>query len=173
MNIENFNKLIQFLNNLEKEKFNLSTVVNKYDFINDCGTVCCAVGWFPNIFQNCSWKTYENHDFVDVELNYEEERERNNVRGFVNVAASLLEIPHLHASCLFSPYEESICISNNGNIDIGGKYCVDYNEAFEIRCKQADMKPLTLCGRDSSPKEFANLLKSYVEAYKEEMPIMS
>ena len=58
MNIENFNKLINFLNNLEKEKFNLSTVVNEYDFINDCGTVCCAVGWFPNIFQNCSWKTY-------------------------------------------------------------------------------------------------------------------
>ena len=45
LNVVSLDKIIDFLDKLPTEKF---------DFLNEvrseCGSVACAVGWFPNIF---------------------------------------------------------------------------------------------------------------------------
>lgn len=49
---ERMQKLIEFLEELEPSKFNIANLITKYDYTNECGTVCCAVGWLPAVFPN-------------------------------------------------------------------------------------------------------------------------
>lgn len=49
-------KLAEFLDTLPEEKFNIRAYVKKAE--NGCGTVCCAVGWLPQVDpDNWKWKT--------------------------------------------------------------------------------------------------------------------
>jgi hypothetical protein len=48
MNKERLLTIATFLDNLPPEKFNFDRYVTKHE--NGCGTVCCAIGWFPQIF---------------------------------------------------------------------------------------------------------------------------
>lgn len=55
INLKNLKKLIDFLEDLEESKFNFAEVVSSQDE-NNCGTVCCAIGWTPAIFPDLvSW----------------------------------------------------------------------------------------------------------------------
>lgn len=46
---ERFFQLIKFLERLPKKKFNFGHVVESVDE-NNCGSVCCAIGWTPALF---------------------------------------------------------------------------------------------------------------------------
>ena len=47
--IKRFQKLIKFLERLPPSKFNFTSYFYEVDE-NECGTVCCAVGWLPKVF---------------------------------------------------------------------------------------------------------------------------
>lgn len=42
-------KLIQFLEKLEPNRFKFSEVISQVD-VRGCGSVCCAIGWTPKVF---------------------------------------------------------------------------------------------------------------------------
>jgi hypothetical protein len=153
MNIENFNKVISFLEKLEDREFNFQKVITIFNNKLNCGTVCCAVGWFPNIFpERVTWdKTCGS---TMLALDKEEV-------GYGDIAAEILDIPRDHASTLFTPWNEDYDP-------------VDYDEGeddyIKERCLDVDMKVLPLCHRDSKPSEVAFLLSEYVQAHQETIP---
>lgn len=52
VNRARFLRLIDFLNRLPQEKFDFNEIVEEVE--DGCGTVCCAVGWFPRVFPGSS-----------------------------------------------------------------------------------------------------------------------
>lgn len=60
---EVLNKLIQTRDNLltlKPEEFAYDSLVSEYDNETSCGTVCCAVGWYPKWYPESGffWKRY-------------------------------------------------------------------------------------------------------------------
>lgn len=60
LRIRRFEKIIDFLENLPKEKFRFDTTINKFDTDNNCGSICCVVGWFPAIFKEHFYWSYND-----------------------------------------------------------------------------------------------------------------
>lgn len=102
MNIERFQKLISFLDQLDESKFNLNSVVKEYDIDDQghiCGTVCCAIGWTPVIFPELvSWRKIDYPDCPDTLTVLSVD-----VVGYIDVAAKLFDIKEMVAIDLFSP----------------------------------------------------------------------
>jgi hypothetical protein len=135
MNKERLLKLADFLDELDDSKFNFSHVIEKYDTENNCGTVCCAMGWvpvvFPDIVKWCGGDDVYNPNNVEL----------INVSGFsnyVDVAKLLFDIPREDASSLFTPKLQDKII---------GKYECD----------------LPIVDHDATPDEVANLIRKYVD----------
>jgi hypothetical protein len=56
LNKERLLKLAEFLEQLPSEDFNFNSFVEEYDVQNECGSVCCAIGWMPHVFPDlCKW----------------------------------------------------------------------------------------------------------------------
>jgi hypothetical protein len=101
MNLENMNKVIEFLRTLEESKFNFRAVVSSQTVDENshiCGSVCCAVGWFPKIFPDtvywgstCTEAAYNTHVST------------RHTTGYQRVAAEVLDISDHHAVALFTP----------------------------------------------------------------------
>lgn len=68
-----WNKLINFLENLAPDKFNIQGWVMESCIVGkrECGTVCCAIGWFPKIFPRtfkwAAWSIQKINGYVDSE----------------------------------------------------------------------------------------------------------
>lgn len=63
--IDRLEKMIKFLEELPPKKFDFGTVVRSRDE-NDCGTVCCAMGWTPEIFKGellIGWDEIQNYNY--------------------------------------------------------------------------------------------------------------
>lgn len=61
---ERFETLIGFLDTLEPEKFYFCAVVGDHDAAG-CGTVCCAIGWTPQLFPDMAeWGQTTDGDVV-------------------------------------------------------------------------------------------------------------
>lgn len=100
MNIENLDKVISFLKELEEPEFNFGDVVSKFDQQNECGTVCCAAGWFPKIFpEQVFWERIGLSSMTVVtKLN----------KGYDRIAAEILDIRSITALRLFTPDNQSV-----------------------------------------------------------------
>jgi hypothetical protein len=60
-------EIARFLYTLPKEKFNIEDFVSEAE--GGCGTVCCAIGWFPQIFpRNFKWVKREPNSILSDEL---------------------------------------------------------------------------------------------------------
>jgi hypothetical protein len=93
MKLDKMKTLIAFLKNLDKSKFDINHIISQYDYKNQCGTVCCAIGWFPAIFpEECQW--YESELFI-----------HGKSKIFSKIAHDVLGIPERHADVLFSPFD--------------------------------------------------------------------
>lgn len=56
--ISRLTTVADFLQGLNHESFNYSKVVDQWSDDNECGTVCCAMGWFPAIFpEDFKWRS--------------------------------------------------------------------------------------------------------------------
>ena len=55
-------KIADFLEELPPEKFNFRDYVSESK--NDCGTVCCAIGWLPKIFPEDFYWINPNYKFI-------------------------------------------------------------------------------------------------------------
>lgn len=44
--------LDKFKQEVSKDQFRFSHMVTEFDTENNCGTICCIVGWFPKLFPN-------------------------------------------------------------------------------------------------------------------------
>lgn len=51
--IENLEKILGKVKQLQPHEFDFSKYITKFDFENKCGTVCCVLGYFPKWFPNC------------------------------------------------------------------------------------------------------------------------
>lgn len=109
MNKERLLKLAAFLRELPLEKFDINQVVTSWDFENDCGFVCCAIGWTPQIFPELvawtggvGWSSFPLKCCIT-----------NEERSYVNIASSLFDIDSEQVTDLF---EGSNYDSNDPNM---------------------------------------------------------
>ena len=169
MDNKNYKKLMQFLEQLDSKKFNFNQVVTAFNKTKECGSVCCVVGWFPDVFRNCLW--FESTPSrIDVKI---EIGDTVIKKGFVDVAAYVLDIPKEHASCLFSPYDGIICIDeDHDTIDIDGELFESVDDAIVAMCEDAKMKTIQLCNSNAEISDVMEMLEEYYEVYKNDMPIM-
>jgi len=114
MNKSNFQKVIDFLKALSTEKFNFEKVITNHKVDNQghiCGTVCCAVGWFPKIFPGEVEWDWDRYCAGQISV-----RQTNgDGRGYIETAAKMLDISEAHAFVLFTPgqhYKVDLCIPN-------------------------------------------------------------
>lgn len=93
-------KLILFLKNLKPQQFNFGEVVTRLGD-NQCGSVCCAIGWTPAIFpRSVRWVKCRNpYLTTDKEANVFAAR---NVE-YADVASQLFGIDRRMAHYLFTP----------------------------------------------------------------------
>ena len=138
MNVENFDKLIDFLDNLEPSKFYFDDVVSKYDKDNECGTVCCAIGWTPAIFpEKVEWY-YLSVKAID-----------DKYEGYIGVSSDLFDIDELVTQGLFCSKEQRTVHSSLNNLS---PYCTPKELATELK----KFKELVLDGvlnEDGTEKE--------------------
>jgi hypothetical protein len=93
MNKDKLLKLADFLTNLKPSEFDFSEIVGEFDYDNNCGTVCCAIGWLPVVFP-------EEAVWVD-ELSITSTLISNN--GAFNTTQSIFEITEEESVGLFEP----------------------------------------------------------------------
>ena len=87
---QNVEKLITFLQKLPDEKFNFSNLVTEYTGVDDhrCGTVCCAYGWFPEIFpKDFKWAAFGSRCVVTTAGVSPEALMRGQLVGLAEVRA--------------------------------------------------------------------------------------
>jgi hypothetical protein len=135
MNKERLLKLAEFLDGLDDSKFNFAHVVETYNPLNCCGTVCCAMGWtpvvFPDIVKWCGGDDVYNHNNICL-------IKGSGSPSYVDVATHLFDIPREDASGLFTPTLQ-----------------------YEIICRYE--RDLPIVGHDATPDEVADLIRKYVE----------
>lgn len=97
--LERRQKLIDFLRELPREKFDFSIV---YDIrIKGCGCAGCAMGWTPVLFPDLVEYTDAGWGTFSVRI-----KDRDNYSasfGYANVAAFLFGMDGEEAECLFAP----------------------------------------------------------------------
>lgn len=103
MNKHRIQKIIKFLRKLEPDKFYFPTVIKEHDSTSGtvCGTVCCAIGWFPKIFPD---------DFIwlpDYRGSITIKNKHCNLNGVFYDIAKYLEIPMGITMFLFSDQEST------------------------------------------------------------------
>lgn len=71
---DRLNKLANFLEKLNPKKFNLSIIAKKDKKNPECGTVCCAIGWMPQVFpRTFKWRLFPwSNQLSVVEIEDEE-----------------------------------------------------------------------------------------------------
>lgn len=139
MNKERLLKLADFLEELPETKFNFLEVIYKYDEINNCGSVCCAVGWTPRLFPDeVSWDGFQK--LINPHTNTQE--------PYTDVAERLFGINISDAEGLFSPDEQ---------YNLRRDYIDD--ETYD------PFKPHMFpdLGDQAKPKQVAQLIRNYVE----------
>ena len=88
LNVVNLDKITDFLDKLPTEKFDFNEVRS------ECGSIACAVGWFPNIFPEVEYTD------VDFRLNSTDGLE------YIEVASYMLNVSEDIARDLFIPRKE-------------------------------------------------------------------
>lgn len=96
-------KLIAFLRQLPRRKFDFAEIVTKGKHNgHTCGTVCCALGWMPAVFPKViKWKFEEDFwgggDFVIS---------KGRSKDYRKIAKNHFGISYHHAQGLFHPGEQ-------------------------------------------------------------------
>jgi hypothetical protein len=102
VNIKNLDTLIDFLENLEPSKFDFSTVVN------ECGTVCCAIGWTPKVFPDLVEYYKEDYGYGRSEIRIRSKTPEpwDTKYGYKEIAVYLFEIDKSRSKRLFTPNQQ-------------------------------------------------------------------
>lgn len=129
-----------FLDELPRNKFLFSSVVEEYDYENDCGTVCCFMGWTPVIFPHLmEWWIGIDSIYHTVKF-----KDDDDVRHIWHKAADdLFSISEHDAYILFTPYNDDT-----------------WNQSKKDRLKELGLKKL---GNNATPKAVAKNIRKYVE----------
>lgn len=101
LNVKRLEKLINFLDQLVPKKFDFSSVVTEVDSAEECGTVCCAMGWTPVVFPDLVKWCEKGYDIELVDSKYSR-------LGYYYVAHRLFGVSTLTALFLFSPNTQSM-----------------------------------------------------------------
>ena len=101
-------KLANFLDTLPTKKFDFSRVVNNYTEIKShpCGTVCCAIGWTPNVFpKSWEWRRFEYSDYdCDVSVSLKS-RNPFNYESWASSSKEFFGLEYQEVYHLFAPGE--------------------------------------------------------------------
>lgn len=91
---DRWKKVIKFLENLPPEKFNFNRFVTECN--NGCGTVCCVVGWFADIFpRSFKWENLSTGKTITSCSR------KGNAFGSIEDAATHLGVSYYDARQLF------------------------------------------------------------------------
>jgi hypothetical protein len=96
MNVERLRKLEAFLRELKLEQFDFVNVVSQWDS-DDCGTVCCAMGWTPEVFPELV-KWGEVTSIINITDDPDAEEDNYKL-----LAMTIFKISYIHATGLFTP----------------------------------------------------------------------
>jgi hypothetical protein len=147
MNKARLVKLAEFLWDLEPEKFDFSNVVSAWDEKSHCGTVCCAIGYTPQLFpddvewcENCMFGSNSR----DVQSKH-----TDKVAGYVEVAAELFDIHPEHANNLFTPLSLR---------DPWTDEMTDWGTTYDFP------DDVTLLDEDATPKQVSSMIYTYIKA---------
>ena len=156
MNKERLLKLADFLQELPKDKFDFTSVVEEYDRENECGTLCCAIGWTPAVFPDLvKWLVPRNRLIRAVEI---ADDRGHAVTGYVAVASELFTIPQTHARVLFTPASRD----EHGYYIPGGS-CIWFKS--DTWREEIDYpQDVELLPYSATPQELAGVIRSYVKA---------
>ena len=149
MNKERLNKLADFLDGLDSDKFDYSNVVTKFDSEQSCGTVscgtvCCAMGWTPLVFPELvHWST--KGDFGITELRHLIDGEVST--SYSKIGESIFGIDNADVHGLFDP-----C----GQFKIRERYDTGDDNPF-------DSQRFPDLGMFAKPKQVAQLIRNYIE----------
>ena len=166
MNIEKMNKLIDFLHDLEEDKFEFNEVVAETDG-NSCGTVCCAVGWFPTIFpEETEWyKPVRDGAALKVRIKGEA------IGEYDRVAERVLGLPELIAGAQFTPYQYETnpgCISEAVSAD-HNVYLSSGTSAVELAVCLEHLRDLYIADKDHvifcADDDMIHSLDHFIEVY--------
>ena len=112
MNENNMRKMINFLRTLSPHRFDFRQHVMHFEPIkndrkNVCGTVCCALGWIPEIYpeENLELRKYALGGHL-VLTNKGQDTPTLWEDSFARNAARILGIPEQHILLLFYPIEQ-------------------------------------------------------------------
>lgn len=92
-------KLRDFIQELPYTKLEMGLYAWTWDDKNDCGTVCCALGWGVKLFPTeLEWITDQGQHFVQLKNNYSPDNQSCDRIGAVLFGLSLECADHLFSS---------------------------------------------------------------------------
>jgi hypothetical protein len=95
-------KLIAFLRELPRDKFDYSNTVTQ--FKNNCGTVCCAIGWTPHLFPRIAvWRKFKLWD-GSPKMGLGIRNKNNGTDSYPELSEFLFGIPDPVTEYLFNPF---------------------------------------------------------------------
>ena len=141
MNKERLLKLVEFLNGLDPSEFQFSSTIDSVDEKNECGTVCCAMGWTPRVFPDLvEWAPYLLRSgalssitplLIKLKCGHEISH------TYPDIAARIFDIPRADAVALFTPAYQHELITKYG-------------------------MPIKNLGSDANPSDVASAIETYV-----------
>lgn len=158
VNITNYNKMLEFLKTLDKDKFSFHKVVDKYE--NGCGTVCCVVGWFPKIFPDLVEWTATPSKFNDVLMYYIKPKNINKELNFDEIASPILNIDDGICGYLFTPNRQDL-LTTMSIVDDEYKYLTPKATDEDIEY----LRDITL-DEDATPLEVYVFLVRVLDMFK-------
>lgn len=141
MNKERLLKLVEFLNGLDPSEFQFSSTIDSVDEKNECGTVCCAMGWTPRVFPDLvEWAPYLLRSgalstFMPLTIKLKCGHENSD--SYADIAVQIFDIPRADAVYLFTPAYQHELITKYG-------------------------MPIKNLGGDAKPSDVASAIKTYV-----------
>jgi len=116
MKAEKLLKLADFLDKLDDDKFWFGTVVNMWERKekNTCGTVCCAMGWTPQVFPDeVGWRAPKNLGNQYDDALYLKNTS-DDITNYDTIARKIFGISYDEVDFLFSPGDQEDFLEKHG-----------------------------------------------------------
>ena len=100
--LKNFEILIEGLKSLKRREWYFGRLILEYSSKKGCGTVCCAMGWFPRFFpKEMEWYT-DTFDDLNIRIKGKKSWSSSETYSYI------FGIPSDHEDFLFNPKQQSV-----------------------------------------------------------------
>lgn len=101
--------------NIKPNQFDFGEVINEYDSVHGCGTICCAIGWLPKFTPKVKWDLGCD-EYPEIVMRM---YGGHCLYQYDEIASALFNIPQHDAAHLFSPNNQSLLLGfdEDDNLD--------------------------------------------------------